>query len=76
MFGSYGDSRGCTMSEPAPTTKPRDPIPTGKVTIELEAAGVGAPLICRVKRAIKYLGRTHGLRVTRIELPKEGEGGR
>ena len=61
------------MSEQTPTTRPRDSIPQGKVTIELEAAGIGAPVVCRVRRLLKAALRAYGLRCVRCEFPGVGE---
>ena len=48
-----------------------NPVPPGNVTIIVECAGSGPPLVVRVRRALKHLLRTHGLRAVRVDLPKE-----
>ena len=65
-----------TTHPPEQKTPPADAIPSGRAVIVVEAAGVGAPLIVRVKRAIKFLSRTHGLRCISVDLPKDGEVGK
>jgi hypothetical protein len=52
------------------------PVPPGNVTIIVECAGSGPPLVVRVRRALKHLLRTHGLRAVRVDLPKEERNGR
>ena len=51
------------------------PVPRGNVTIIVECAGSGPPLVVRVRRALKHLLRTHGLRAVRVDLPKEERNG-
>ena len=46
-------------------------VPPGNVTIIVQCAGSGPPLVVRVRRALKHLLRTHGLRAVRVDLPKE-----
>lgn len=48
-----------------------DLIPQGTTTIRLECAGVGAPLIVRVRRLLKSALRAHGLRAVKVELPPD-----
>ena len=52
-----------------------NPVPPGHVTIIVECAGSGPPLVVRVRRALKHLLRTHGLRAVRVDLPKEERSG-
>jgi hypothetical protein len=42
-------------------------IPPGRVVIELEAAGIGAPLVCRIKRLLKASLRAYGLRCVKVD---------
>jgi len=48
-----------------------DAIPPGVASIRVECAGAGPPLVIRVRRAAKWLLRTHGLRAVAIDLPDE-----
>jgi hypothetical protein len=79
-----------TKAMPESGGKDADPIPPGKWRLEFEAAGVGAPLICRIKKILKIAGRKilkiagrgYGLRCTSAVEINDGntaenrEGGR
>jgi hypothetical protein len=72
-MGVVMDVKERITEELAATTERHEPhpVPNGNVTIIVECAGVGPPLVVRVRRALKYLLRTHGLRAVRVDLPKE-----
>ena len=60
-----------TPAPPAPPPPPApDPIPPGRWTFTVEAAGIGPPMTVRVRRALKWLLRTHGLRAVDV---REGD---
>ncbi|MCL2641823.1 MAG: hypothetical protein FWD53_13315 [Phycisphaerales bacterium] len=47
-----------------PSNRIPDPIPPERWTLTVEAAGVGPPLVVRVRRLLKAAGRCYGLRCT------------
>lgn len=55
------------------STSPSKPdvIPQGEVMICLECAGIGPPLVIRVRRLLKSALRAYGLRAVKVELPAE-----
>ena len=57
-----------------PNTLPRkEPIPAGRAVITLTCAGIGPPLVIRVRRALKGFLRAHGLKCESVDLQATGD---